>query len=353
MPNNWQWSVTLEQEVWRNAIVELSYVGSRGLHMFRGVDVNMVPSGDPNGNGVPDRLEYVRSFGDSAAAAALRPFGVFGDTGIRVATNTGSSIYHGLQTQLRSRFGRGSQFQASYTFSRLIANTTLGGGGFEDVASAPEDPALDRGLPPYSRKHLFNTSLVLQLPGFEGRSAFVRHVLGDWEIGAILVAASGSPLTIFTGFVPGVGEVSGTGFVFNQRPNRVAGEPCRASGGPKEQWLNPRAFTLDGFELGTFGNAGPRHLRGPRAFQVDLALYKNIRLGAGGCAPSYGSKCSTLSTTTSFLGVDTTMDPLAITLDAPLESATKIIDYQLPLSFGQVTKARDPRQAQFGLKFIF
>ena len=86
VPNNWQWSLTLEQEVWRNAIVEVSYVGSRGLHMFRGVDVNVVPSGDPNGNGVPDRLDYVRSFGDSASAASLRPFGVFGDTSIQLAT---------------------------------------------------------------------------------------------------------------------------------------------------------------------------------------------------------------------------------------------------------------------------
>ena len=47
------------------------------------------------------------------------------------------------------------------------------------------------------------------------------------------------------------------------------------------------------------------------------------------------------------------MDPLAITLDAPLESATRVTDYQLPLSFGQATKARDPRQVQFGLKLIF
>jgi hypothetical protein len=54
-----------------------------------------------------------------------------------------------------------------------------------------------------------------------------------------------------------------------------------------------------------------------------------------------------------FLGVDTTMDPLAITLDAPLENATKVTDYRLPLSFGQVTKARDPRQVQVGLKLIF
>ena len=95
-----------------------------------------------------------------------------------------------------------------------------------------------------------------------------------------MVAASGSPLTIFTGFVLDVGEVSGTGLRFNQRPNRVAGEPCRATGGRREQWLNPAAFTLAGFELGTIGDAGRGICEGPALMQVDLALYKNIRLGS-------------------------------------------------------------------------
>ncbi len=348
VPNSWQWSVTLEQEVWRNAILELSYVGSRGLHMSRYVHVNMVPSGDPNGNGVPDRLEYVRSFGDTAAAAALRPFGVFGDTDIRVAENSGSSIYHGLQTQLRSRFGRGSQFQASYTFSRLIDDVNVDFG----TASDPDDHALDRGLPPLSRKHLFNASLVLALPGFEGRSGFVRNILGDWEIGAILMAASGSPLTIYTGFVPDIGGVSGTGFYFNQRPNRVAGEPCRATGGRNEQWLNPRAFTLDGFELGTFGDASRGICEGPGLFQVDLALYKNIRLGRR-LRAQLRFEVFNVFNRTQFLNVDTFLDPIGVTLDAPLASATRVIGSELPLTFGQATKARDPRQAQFGVKLIF
>src|SRR6185295_7605813 len=149
----------------------------------------------------------------------------------------------------RSRFGRGSQFQASYTFSRVISNNALAERSLEALVSDPETPSLDRGLSPDSRKHLFNASLVLELPGFESRSRFVRQALGDWEIGAIVVAASGAPLTIFTGFVPDVGEVSGTGMRFNQRPNRVAGEPCRATGGRREQWLNPAAFTLAGFAL--------------------------------------------------------------------------------------------------------
>ncbi len=52
-------------------------------------------------------------------------------------------------------------------------------------------------------------------------------------------------------------------------------------------------------------------------------------------------------------GVDTTMDPSSISLDAPLASATRITGATVPASFGQATAARDPRQAQFGIKLIF
>src|SRR5262249_48059796 len=258
VPSNWQWNATLEQEVWRNAILELSYVGSRGLNMGRTVDVNAIPSADRNGNGVSDRLDYARvGVGGSAAAAALRPFGVFGDVQITQAQTSGRSIYHGLETQLRGRFGHGSQFQASYTFAKTIADNFLNG-TFATTISDPERPDLDRGLPGYSRKHVFNASAILDLPAFKGGSAFAQGVLCGWQISTIVAAASGSPITVYPyGSPPSdLNGLSGTGSWGTERPNRVLGEPCRATGGNKQQWLNPAAFTLAGFELGHFGDSG-------------------------------------------------------------------------------------------------
>ena len=52
-------------------------------------------------------------------------------------------------------------------------------------------------------------------------------------------------------------------------------------------------------------------------------------------------------------GIDNVLDPSAITLDAPLASATRIISSTIPASFGQARATREPRQAQFGLKIIF
>ena len=53
---------------------------------------------------------------------------------------------------------------------------------------------------------------------------------------------------------------------------------CRASGNANpEQILDPAAFTLIGFQLGTIGNEKRGQCRGPGLFQTDLAFYKTVR----------------------------------------------------------------------------
>ena len=110
----------------------------------------------------------------------------------------------------------------------------------------------------------------------------MRTVLGDWEVTAIVGAGTGQPLTVFSGNVPGLnGGPSGTGFDANQVANRVANVSCRAESGPSEQIINPSAYTLDGFQIGTLGSARRGDCTGPGYFQTDLAFYKNFPLKNG------------------------------------------------------------------------
>jgi hypothetical protein len=363
-PNNWQWNLAVEHEIFKNTTLELAYVGSKGTHLLRTYDANQVRHGDINNNGVDDRLDYVRAGDNSGQRATVRPYGVFGDSRITYWDHSGDSIYHSLQTQLLSRFGRGSQFQASYTWSRNISNIPLdnsdGGLSAEMTALDLDNPAADRGLARVNRTHVFNASLVLQLPTLEGKSGFVKNVFGDWEIGTIAAAASGTPISVHTGSIPGLnGGPSGTGYTDNQRANRVPGVACRASGGAPEQILNPAAYTLDGFVLGSTGNAARGDCTGPNFFQVDLALYKNIRLNDR-VKLQLRFEVFNLFNRTNFItngsssgGVDNVLDASSVTLDAPLANATQIVSSTIPNNFGQATSARDPRQAQFGLKLIF
>jgi hypothetical protein len=356
-PNNWTWNASLQHELRRNTTLELTYVGNRGIHLLRRYDINQVRDGDINHNGVSDRLDYVRfrAHDDTHSAGELRPYSAFGDSRITYFDHSGSSTYHGLQSQIVSRFGRGSQFQASYTFSKLIANDPLddsSNGNIVGNVSDVDNLALDRGLSPLSRKHAFNASLVLNLPTFEDRSSFTKSVLGNWQLTTVAIATSGAPLTVTIG---GITELpdgpAGTGFQDNQRPNVVEGEPCRASSGVPEQVFNPNAWTLTGYRLGTFGNSGRGVCEGPRFFSVDLALYKTIKLSNRVKAQVRFEVFNVLNRT-NFWNVTTEMNPSHVSLDNA-DAPSTITGFEMPNNFGQATSAKDPRQAQFGLKLMF
>jgi hypothetical protein len=349
MGYNWQWNLTLEREIVRNTTLELSYVGSKGKRLLLPYDANQVPAGD--------RLDFIHAGSDSDAKAALRPYGVFGNESIAILDHGGSTIYHSLQSQLVTRFGRGSQFQASYTFSRALGDVTLAGGenglGSASVSEL-ENRSLDYGLTQTHRKHIFNASLVLVLPELENKSGFVKNVFGGWEVATIAQAASGAPVTITTGDVPDLnGGVSGTGLGDNQRPNRVVDQPCRATSGPKEQWLNPNAWTLTGFVLGTFGNSGRGVCDGPNFVQVDLALYKNFQISKRVKA-QFRFEVFNVFNRVNFTGVNTSLNPISATFDTgDPTTARTITGFEPAGDFGQAGGTRDPRQAQFGLKLMF
>jgi hypothetical protein len=330
----------VEREILHDTTLELSYVGNRGVGLPVVYDANVVPAAD--------RLDFIHAGSDEDARAALRPYGVFGNVTLGTRVHAGSSIYHALQTQLVSRFGHGSQFQASYTFSRTIGDAQ----GSED-GCCQGDLALERGLMPTHRKHIFNASLVLALPALADKSGFVKNVLGDWEVGTIALAASGSPLTITNGRIPGLtNNTSGTPSTLN-RPNVVPGQACQASGGLPEQILNPNAWTLTGFQLGTVGNSGRGVCEGPNFFQVDLSLYKNIKI-SGRVKAQLRFEVFNVFNRANFTGVSTSLRPIFATLDTGSQrTATTITDFQPAGDFGQAGSTRDARQAQFGIKLTF
>jgi hypothetical protein len=357
MGYNWQWNVTAQHEIMRNTTLEVGYVGSKGADLLFPFDANQVPAGDHNGNGVPDRLDFIHAGSSTSARAALRPYGVFGNASIAILDHGGNSLYHSLQTQLVSRFGHGSQFQASYTYSRTTGTVTLTGGENSVGASSVsllENRSLDEGRAFTDRPNIFNASLVLALPALEDKSSAMKNVFGDWEIATIVQASSGRAVTVFTGPIPGLtNRVSGTGLNANQRPNLVDGQDCVASGGAPEQWLNPAKYTLDGFQLGTFGNAPRGVCHGPNFFQTDLAFYKNVKF-SGRLKAQLRFEIFNVFNRANFIGLSTSLSPTSATLDTGRQqTATKIVTATTSNNFGQAGATRDARQAQFGFKLMF
>jgi len=358
-PYNLQWNLTWEQRLWRDSSIEVSYVGNRGRHLVNKSDINQIASGDSNGNGVDDRLEFARSGGDGNGA--LRPFFTGGANRILYWENNGESEYDGLQTQFRARGRRGSQFQISYTLSSFKGDSSVA----SLAASAGEEPAqitdrsnpgLDWGYAAFHRKHVFNASAVWNLPGLEGRGGFLEHVLGDWTLTGVVSYASGAPLTVYVEDIPGLGQggFAGTGYDANNRPIRVSGVSCGGGGGT--QVLNPGAFTLNGLRLGDTSQMARRGAcEGPDFFQVDLGFYKNINLG-GRVKGQLRFEIFNVTNEVNFIGasVENVIRPTNVVYDTgDVATATQIVSADFQGNFGQARAVRPPRQVQIGFKLLF
>jgi hypothetical protein len=343
----WQWNLTAERELFRDTLVELAYVGSRGLGLQGQTNLNEVPP--------ENRLAYART-----GEPALRPLnGITGIGGSDLALwqHNRSSIYHGLQAALNSRFGHGSVLALAYTWSKLMTtgwDTASGGLDPGLLYTDSTQPSLNRARGTTDRTHMFNASLVLALPTLQDKSRFVKNVLGDWELTAIVQAGSGYPMTV-AAWVPGLNGPGGTGIRQLQTPNRVVGQPCTVSTANELQWLNPDAFTLDEFPIGTNGSAGRNVCDGPGLFLADVSLYKNVKLSSR-VKLQLRFEVFNLFNTVNFLGYSLNTGYTAdnVVFDTGnAATATRILSATPPGNFGQLTKARDPRTIQLGIRLTF
>jgi hypothetical protein len=405
IPNNWQWNVSIERELFRNNTMQLSYVGNKGIHLQNYTDLAQIapnctgpgvntaglniPAGDTcrqffsifsmnsNGNGNAGFRPYMSYFGQATAGQAT----------FNNESFDGYSSYHSLQALWRGKIdSRGSLYQFSYTYSKLLALE----GGINGLCcidiSDNSNPRLDYGPSGFDRPHIFTGSVVYSLPSFKGGNAFERNALGGWFVDPIVTFESGTPI------VPGTGpDLWGTG-TGSDRPNRVPGQPCRISvPGTEQQWLNPKAFTIYGLPLGTVGNASVGNCYGPGVNNWDIGLHKEFRLTER-VNMQFRFEFFNAFNKTQFQGVNGSLGPaqlcfadktgaaVAVTssnatlnktgdscflLGNPLSQTIPNNAYQvvpgpggisstlLSSTFGQATYTRSARQIQYALRFTF
>src|SRR5882724_9952977 len=76
MPNSWQYNLTIQHELWKDARLEVGYVANHNLHWEIRSDINAVLPAN--------RLAYFQANGNDPARKALRPFGAMrGDNALR------------------------------------------------------------------------------------------------------------------------------------------------------------------------------------------------------------------------------------------------------------------------------
>jgi len=130
----------------------------------------------------------------------------------------------------------------------------------------------------FDRQFSFVQSYVYDLPVGPGKrwlsSGPVARVLGGWQVSGILSAYSGTPLT-FTANGGGLAAPGNTQTADQVAPVSILhGINTVANGGGP--WFSTSSFAQPVGSV--FGNSGRNILSGPGYFQLNLSLFKNVKV---------------------------------------------------------------------------
>jgi carboxypeptidase family protein len=252
-----QWNLSYQRQFWVNWMASATYLGNRTSHIWLGYEVNpaiYVPGNSTTGN--VDARRYLNTINPDQG----KYYGSVAQT-----DDNGWGRYNGLLLSLQKRMGHGWSANTNFTWSKCV-NTGEPSTDIGNTYPNPSDPNTNKGPCDADRPYISNTSLIVQSPGIGG--GILRALTNDWQLGTVLQARSGDPLT------PGTtGNLSLTG-LGNQRPI-IVGNPNLAVR-TADQWFNTNAFAANG--PGVWGNTPKGYLRGPAYWNVDVALSRNLRL---------------------------------------------------------------------------
>ncbi len=242
-----QFSTQLQRELGANFLFTLGHIATKGTALFQTIDANPTLAGTSG----TQRLDPTRGT-------------------LRHRANTGSSIYHSLQTTLEKRFSRGYQFSAHYTWSSFIDdqsdifNPSLAG----EVALAQDsfNRRGDRGRSTYDRPHRFSLNGLWNLPRF------------GLQLGGFLTFQSGPPFSPLAGNDPGF-RLSGIDALAGNSLRPHVATSLDVSGMTVAQLFEVRQTLFSPLSAADpIGNAGRNILRADGISSLDLVLNRPFRL---------------------------------------------------------------------------
>jgi hypothetical protein len=261
MPTVYNFSFGVQQQVFKNILVDASYVGSITRNFLWQRNINPVPlyarhlETNPQNTDPTTNRVYQDNF--------LRPYQGYGN--INMFEFGSTSSYNSGQLSVQQRFGRAGTWALSYTFSKALGTAetdTTGVNAFVSPRSWNYGP-LD-----FDRTHILNFRYNWTLPliGKKFHWGVARHITDGWQISGITRMQSGAP------FTPGFSQVAGTD---------ITGT---SSLGARINVIDPKLPVLERFAAparGQLGNAGEAILRRPGFTNWDVSLYRQIRMGEG------------------------------------------------------------------------
>jgi hypothetical protein len=289
---------------------------------------------------------------------------------VDVMLNDAGFRYHSVQIEVRRRFSKGLYFQANYTFSKNLTNA-IGSANSPNSGQSLFEPYLDNNnkqwdytRADFDQTHTFNFNGVYQLPFGKGKmllnnGGIVDKVFGGWELSGIVQWASGGPIS----FNDPRGTLNRAARSARQTPNSsLSYDEIRNLMGIFEAngriyWINPSiigtngaastgyihgilnsnsAFSGQAFfnvEPGQTGNLGRFIVNGPRNFNINAALLKNIRF-------------------TESMRIQLRMEAFNLLNNVNFNANSQVPSIN-STTFGQITSAGAARTIQFAARFEF
>ncbi|WP_158819735.1 TonB-dependent receptor [Granulicella sp. S156] len=292
------WSLALQRQIGHTSLVELSYSGAHGVHLYDITAGNPIGGaqaylGAPLSGGAYSDCAYTGTNG----ACLTRPNDQY--AAINVRGSGGSSAYDALNVKFQTQnfHNTGLSLIANYTWSHSLddlsstfSDSSQGGSGYIGNLGYldPTHPMLDWGPSDYDVPNRITLAPIWETPWLKGRRSVLGEIVGGWTVSGIFTARSGTPFSVY--------DYSYNENGYSGVPRIVPSTPVtqhKASGGvnvglnqfqimtiPGANDLAPFSSTLGISDYGPFPSAmtGRNTFRGPGAWSADAALSKSFKL---------------------------------------------------------------------------
>jgi hypothetical protein len=277
------YNLNIQQQIAKNVVLQVGYVGSQGHRLFRFFDINQPSQATIT---ACDLGTLPGCSGGSISFGVPRNFGTPGGAiYIFQENSTGKSNYNSLQASLRVTNYHGLMSVVNYVWSRSIDNSS-DGEDFVVNAAQPQDsntPNAEKGPSGFNIPNRFTWITSYEFPKMSGGWEKLRN---GWGVDSTVTLQTGQPFTLNYN---GEDDYSGGGDLFD-RPD-VVGPIIYNYHNPAE-FLQLSSFAMPCTNNGTVSGsasdcvAGTRHygnlrrngLIGPPFKQWDLAIYKNTAI---------------------------------------------------------------------------
>ena len=307
VPTTQQWNLSVQRQLGGNWVLELGYVGTKGTRLRSTFDPDQPALASPSnpitvtcGNtanpcNIPANTgtQYQITQNSVFNAGARAPYRGIDPPAFEAFYPNSDSHYNGLQATVSHHFSKGLYFQSAYTYSKSIDDVSTASVAFLTRVNDQNSAAASRGLSDFDHRQRFVTSFNYALPFYAQRHDAMGYVLGNWEVDSVIVAQSGSPITIADSNGGGAYQMASPvatatfapGFNCNNALNTGSLDAKVAN------WVNPAAYVPDplvpnaadpftsGGPATSYGNTPRNCIIGPKQFNVDLTLGKAFKFG--------------------------------------------------------------------------